>query len=994
LYLKTLDLCRLHLVRISRFLSGFLTSLFKEYFHMDYLDSDTLRRLTNEPAVPELLAELLAQGRQELQNTLHYHLFTHIRPEVMTDAILWLQQILSHLTNELICQRFTSFRLIMSPLQRRVFATPGDAPPGSPRAILDAYIEWEKAQGLLLASGPYPELAHAIRLAQKNWLFAVVEVLDRVRTHKSKIARLISGYSGPSDELTNITFGISDPHSGGRTAAILHFGDHRVIYKPHNIGSEALWGELATYVVHEALGLDLRTPEIIDLGSFGFVEFVEHEACTTKDAVYQCYQRYGALLCLAHALGTCDLHHENVIVAGEYPVVVDAETIFKARLGLSEKGKRRLEFENQLSLQGIGARESILETGILPATWVFPLFAEEEQYSWQEVHVGALCAYGEMPAMQPVLCGRGSDNLTVQLVPVRTQHFPNLPYLGNELQRASAFLDAINDGFERTHRFLAHSRRELIEAGGILDCRHVSHVRLLPRPTMQYAIVLQRSLSAEVVGSAEARRHRLEADLALLNRGRLDNIEDMKDAEIESLLMCDIPLFNVDARARTVGETPLIGAPLEESKARLSSLDDFDLKLQRVAIQHNLSFQEKESARRDSEGILPGIQSIALDLAESLVAVVQSKDASPFWVYANYAPGLNSTMTHADRESLYEGGAGTAIVVAEAGRISGRDEWCNLAAALFEPIVRGEQLNCVRRGGGLGRGLGGLIYALLRTWQATGKDELLDTAVKLIEEHGVYLAEHDPLDELLHGRAGLLLAALALYHHHPKPSILTVADTAALQLVLRAKVSKYGVYWPVASHMPLALTAHGASGIVMALARWARLRGDSEAIEDIVENALRWDDQSWITDEQGWRDGRLLDAPLTGEDTNWGWCNGRAGMLLVRAAIADALGREFTDEIVSSALHAPITDVLKTASPGLCCGTSGVLDALLELEKRYPTDELQEKVTQATAIIAEKTPRSLLDPLNGSLFGGAAGAAFALLRASSPSLVRSILWFD
>src|SRR5215217_1197531 len=35
-----------------------------------------------------------------------------------------------------------------------------------------------------------------------------------------------------------------------------------------------------------------------------------------------------------------------------------------------------------------------------------------------------------------------------------------------------------------------------------------------------------------------------------------------------------------------------------------------------------------------------------------------------FRTYTNYAPGLSTTMTHADRESLYEGGAGTAVVVA------------------------------------------------------------------------------------------------------------------------------------------------------------------------------------------------------------------------------------------------------------------------------------------------------------------------------------------
>ena len=52
-------------------------------------------------------------------------------------------------------------------------------------------------------------------------------------------------------------------------------------------------------------------------------------------------------------------------------------------------------------------------------------------------------------------------------------------------------------------------------------------------------------------------------------------------------------------------------------------------------------------------------------------------------------------------------------------------------------------MSCVSRGGGLGRGLGGLVYALLRTGRATGCEELIAAAEALLTENGPTVAEHD-----------------------------------------------------------------------------------------------------------------------------------------------------------------------------------------------------------------------------------------------------------
>ncbi len=46
-------------------------------------------------------------------------------------------------------------------------------------------------------------------------------------------------------------------------------------------------------------------------------------------------------------------------------------------------------------------------------------------------------------------------------------------------------------------------------------------------------------------------------------------------------------------------------------------------------------------------------------------------------------------MSHVDPEALYDGSAGTAVALAEAGRLLGRDRWRELAADIFTPLVAG-----------------------------------------------------------------------------------------------------------------------------------------------------------------------------------------------------------------------------------------------------------------------------------------------------------------
>ncbi len=70
-----------------------------------------------------------------------------------------------------------------------------------------------------------------------------------------------------------------------------------------------------------------------DRGAYGWTEFVEAQACDTPEQVQRFYERQGGYLALLYFLEATDFHLENLIAAGEHPVLVDLEALFHPRVG-------------------------------------------------------------------------------------------------------------------------------------------------------------------------------------------------------------------------------------------------------------------------------------------------------------------------------------------------------------------------------------------------------------------------------------------------------------------------------------------------------------------------------------------------------------------------------------------------------------------------------------------------------------------------------------
>lgn len=954
-------------------------------------DLEIISDLNNEPVIPELTENLIYEAANYLRQILHEKQL-QLQDSAFDDIVGWYSKMVSRMTNNLIMQRYSSYFLTIHPFWRPKTAPPGDSAEGSERHILDNYIEWEMEGNLFSDNGPYPELSRMLVLAKKNWVNAVTEFLERLVTHITEIGDLIAVDYFKIEDISSIKFGISDSHDDGRTAAIVSVGRQKFIYKPRSLDGEYGWNTIVQELLNMGLSYTLLLPRILRYEGYGFMEFVSSDNCDNAADVKICYEKYGAILAIAHAFGTYDLHHENIIVHKDCPIVIDAEPLFRCMLENSEQGENRLRLDKSISLEDLNSSESVMDIGILPHTLMSHLDADEKKNV--DYLVGALYPFGIEPTKDYVACGRGSNNLQLSEKKFKASHFPNLPYWEGKPHFPIDNLDSIEKGFNIIHTFLLNNRNKIIYQSPLFDKLKNLKIRLLLRPTMQYGLIYLRSLSVQLLTSKEKRRDKIIEDLHLVGKLRLDNMQRIEQLEVESILNGDIPRFEVISQGTEAYETNLLLSPIDMAKARFERLSSDERELQIVSIREIIKDRAQILTSSQNRSIEPSAQQKhALEIISSIMETTRWKDDTPYWTYTAYAPGIGCTMVHADRESLYDGSLGTAVAIAEAAKISGNTEWFKIAKALFNPLLKNETPSSIYRGGGMARGLGGLVYGILRIAETNNDEELLNLALNLAIKHADFVIEKDELDEVLHGRAGFLLSMIALYKRYPSEKLENVLEKVADILIKRAVAHpKGGMCWKVLDGHSLPNISHGTSGISMALARWYKLSNSSVA-KDIVFGALDYDNSFWETNENGWIDARIPHQKDE-QKTTWTWCNGRTGGVLARMAIYDALGLSFEDGFVNKAIQANDSDILLEAAPGLCCGTAGLIDSLTKINELYPQFGLQKRIDRASNLITLHSPSGHYSNLTAGLFTGTAGLAFALMRNAEPDAVKSLLWFE
>lgn len=331
-------------------------------------------------------------------------------------------------------------------------------------------------------------------------------------------------FPGVSSGLQKLKLVGSDRHAGGGQVALLVFADGtRIYYKPVSMASQRLLHDL---IERLALSPDLvpRRIRTLDRGDHGWAEEVLFATCEDQDAVRRYWRRSGTLAAVCCLLNFSDGHWENLIAAGEHPVLVDTETLFGNFAWRTPSGRL----------------ESLLDTGLV------------------ELRQQASPGYGSHAAFQVIGSERFSrldpfverertDELSVRFQRVVHEPPRNLPVWADHFQTVDLYLNDLILGFRSAFEALWRIRTALLADDSFWNRVAAVRSRQVIRESSYYFRLLRLLDQPAAAANAEEACRELGRRLSFDEPTRYDRLIPH---EMMALLARDIPYFSHQAAGR------------------------------------------------------------------------------------------------------------------------------------------------------------------------------------------------------------------------------------------------------------------------------------------------------------------------------------------------------------------------------------------------------------------------------------------------------------
>ncbi|WP_193473829.1 type 2 lanthipeptide synthetase LanM family protein [Streptomyces griseomycini] len=881
----------------------------------------------------------------------------------------------------------------------------------------------------------YPVLARELVLCLRTTVNVRAEFVERLLNDLPEIRETFGGrWQGPAD-LDEVGLGAGDTHRGGRSVAVLTFKDgKKLVYKPRSLRVEVHFNRLLDWLNARGLHHRLRPLRVLDRDEYGWVEHVATSSCGDEDEVGRFFWRQGAHLALFHALCGSDMHLENVIAAGEHPVLVDLEAIFQAPPRLTD------DVADQRAPLMLGeapriVRESVLRIGLLPERMI----TVDEKGIYDAEISGLAGSGGQLsPGRVPTVVASGTDEARVVRDRREMKETQNRVRLAGRPVDPLAHLDSLTAGFTDCYRIIEANRDGLLGAGGPVAGFGDVEVRFIPRPTLTYARLQMESWHPDLLRDSLDR----EIFFEMLSTGFADvpDRDALLATEQRQLADQDIPSFHTTPASTdlydgygVVARDFLETAGLEAVRSRITAMSSADLRRQVWCIRASMSgltvgtgrVTTRESGSDDPRP-LPDKeidQDLAIAAARSvadllLEAALSSDGEAPSWLSVNFIGDRFWKVGHAGLD-LYSGVPGIALFLAQLAAVTGEARFRRPAERLAEQLV--EVTRHLRVGahpvaglsiGGYGE-LGGLVYALTRLATVIGEPAMVESARDAASLCRARFAE-DRVFDVISGTAGAALAIHALHRAHPDDRTHDALEAAGATLADRAVHVPGGSAWrPAFEDAPALLGfSHGASGIAYSLALVAEATGEDRFAE-LCGRALSYERHHFSPERGNWPDLRAISGP--GAFMN-AWCHGAAGIGLARAAMLRlpvlSPWRDLMREDLRIATDRVRADLIVDGryagigNDSICHGDLGLVEALLTADSvlggfaEHGTGDGAVLGRRCARAVAEHVLSGVLRPgvpdrvSTPGLLMGLSGIGYGLLRAAMPDRVPNVLLLE
>lgn len=840
-----------------------------------------------------------------------------------------------------------------------------------------------KCESLRAFFEEYQELACIVKNCLEFWVEQTAEFLHRLESD----FLLLEKTFGSLGTVADIQVGLGDLHNKGRSVSIVQFSSGlSLVYKPKNLQISSAFQTLLEELNTLGLPCKLQSYRIVCRDCYGWEEVVTHQPCKEREEVDNFFKRNGMLLCLLYVLKGTDVHYQNIIASGEFPMLIDLETLFSSRVSgeteQNEEVQKKFEY-------------SVISTSLLPR-WHFAVEGRGR------IDFSGLSGDSEQifPYPLPVWNHLNTDQMTREfaLVKLENQIETHLCIFQGSAISASDHLDTLIEGFQLMHGFLREHRDALIRETQLSKMGQFP-VRIVLRSTRFYFHILQSLYAPQAILNINI----TEKVLDLLSQNQTWLPSKIVEEEKRALLRGDIPYFYSFPISRDLyikGEDPvsdcLRSAAFDEVILRLNELDIHDCNLQVAYIRSSFEAlkcvhaDHEEKKARDMnvpQSILNKKQllTVAEEIGtEILGRALRKEDRSLTWIVLEPALELERNLLQPISDVFSSGRTGIALFFAALYSFTGAQQWKEAALDTLKELktLPFKNLNAAPKAVGMA-GVGGIVYALSHTAKLLQDPSLLTVAQNILQSIDV---KQDRSYDLFLGNAGLILALLAI--ENMGLSVLSLAKECGEQLLLSAVDMQQGALaWKPAEYsVPLLGMSHGTAGIAYALLKLGKKTGDSRFVK-CAEKAIRYERFHFSEELGGWPNFQEKTYPVR-------WCHGAVGIGMARIACSKIHSDEKYRDEIRAAVNLTKEVSKKTTFYHLCCGLCGNVEFLTQAHDYHPDPILQTLVSQMTSQIAHRLAGDLHNQIKIGFMYGLAGIGYTLLRSIDRDKIPQVLLLE
>ncbi len=868
------------------------------------------------------------------------------------------------------------------------------------------FVRHMHAGGLGEVIQEYPVMGRQLAQSTVLWCAFIGDLLHRIEADLPALQQAFGG-GKPLGSVSDAGPRMSDPHNGGTTVVRISFESGATCYyKPKNIDSEHCYYDLLNWINDTGGLLPFRTVHTICRDRYGWVESIAEIPMANSAEAARYYERAGMLLCILYVLGANDCIVENIIPHGEHPVLIDAETFFQPLPNLAH---RAMWGAASVANRGM-YHNSVLRVGMLPR-WtpgrdgskndIHALGGSEgvrghfQKRIWEFTNTDRMrYAWKTIPVMnspsllhgKPILPGdyvseiidgfskmykmfeSHPDELIDPAGPIGKLRYLSLRFLARSTYIYEGIIHRIQlpqhqtDGMKTSVQVDALSRQYVLAerlpaAWPLIATEHASILQLdIPRFTVTPC----------------------SAALGLAGNGAIE------DFFVE-------PRF--DSVCRQVSEM---------------SSSDMELQIAYIRCSFAPPYQSYVHGNRTNESVdeknmLGWDEAVgeAVEIAKMIErSVIRGTDGTVTWITHGYNPDSQFWQIQPMGFRLYDGVLGTGLFLAAMHNAVNTNGYRDLALASLkifsDTSSKPVRFVLLHDGLGAGLGVGSIIYSLLLAGQLLEEPALLVQAERVAALITPELIATDRRLDVLGGAAGCLLVLLRLYEATRKDWILDLAVQCGAHLLkARSRTSTGDLSWQTIQGKYLAGFSHGVAGIGYALARLSQATGE-ERYRDAATAAYEYENSLFDEAAQNWAN--LLSPKSGGGYEFWtSWCHGAPGVGLGRigglADAGDGAHRKDLECAIESAATAPLNNI-----DTLCCGTLGRLEVLLEAERVLGRDDCGNRARRIAKQVVRKAKErgSYNFGLDVGIYvpsfhQGMAGIGYQLLRVTDPVRFPSVL---